>query len=47
MYTAINSKGIKVRAKEANRGEDYYCPLCNTKLIYKAGKYNAPILLMK
>ena len=41
MYTAINSKGIKVRAKEANRGEDYYCPLCNTKLIYKAGKYNA------
>lgn len=42
MYTAINNNGIKIRAKEAIRGYEYFCPVCKTGLVFKSGKYNSP-----
>lgn len=40
MYIALNSLGKRVAAYNANNSEEYSCPLCGAKLVFKQGKIN-------
>lgn len=37
MLFAIDEKGQQITAVEAVKGENYFCPVCGSKLTYKAG----------
>lgn len=41
-YAYINSNNNFVSAKEASKGQDYFCPKCNTEIILKKGKIRTP-----
>lgn len=40
MFNAINCDGKKVHIDNSNNNEQYFCPLCNSKLIRKMGRIN-------
>lgn len=42
MITAINKKNEKTIAKNANRNNEYFCPVCGESLILKKGEKNVP-----
>lgn len=42
MYSSLNSNGSTVWAKDAEKGEKYFCPCCNEPTILKSGKIKAP-----
>lgn len=42
MFIAINKKGERVYSDDANRQEEYFCPICNGKVIYKSGDLRCP-----
>lgn len=41
MFTAINKKKQKVAIENSTSNDEYFCPLCNSKLIRKQGSINA------
>ena len=42
MQYAINSKKERVHASKADKGKEYYCPVCDQKVILRHGDYNIP-----
>lgn len=42
MFYAVNKNGIKVDAYDANKGEEYICPVCNGAVVLKQGTINIP-----
>ena len=46
MFFALNEKGIRIDAHEAIKGQNYFCPICNNRVVLKKGsiiqkmKYN-------
>ena len=40
MFYALNEDGTRVDAYEANKDENYTCPICNNRVILKQGKVN-------
>ena len=41
MYIALDENGNRVEIKNAEKGKDYFCPVCNTPLVIKAGEQRA------
>ncbi len=41
MYFAINDNKLRVYADEAEKDENYYCPVCGNKVLLKRGDINA------
>lgn len=41
MYFAIDDNKIRVYADEAEKDENYYCPVCGNKVVLKRGDINA------
>ena len=42
MYYALNNKGKRICSVEADKNEDYFCPICNENVILRRGDHNAP-----
>lgn len=40
MFIALNEAGKRVHASKAIKGERYYCPICKTEVILRAGDIN-------
>ena len=40
MFYALNEKGIRIDACEAVKGQNYFCPICNNRVILKQGSIN-------
>ena len=42
MYIALDSSNNRVEISNAMKGDEYFCPLCKSKLIVKKGKIKQP-----
>ncbi len=40
MFYALNKDGIRIDAYEADKNEQYTCPICNNRVILKRGSVN-------